>query len=89
MIAEGLDYDKHYATFNKTEIGKLEEKSRKIMRKAYELKRSCRHPEQHLQWLSQGNVNLFYCGACGNSFTYEARDSMGDFIERIRRANKR
>lgn len=89
MIAEGLDYEKHYAAFNGTDIEVLERQSRALANKAYDLKRSCYHPEKHLQWLSQGDVNLFYCGTCGSSFTYEARNSMDDFINKIRRANKR
>jgi hypothetical protein len=88
-IPEGLNYEIHYAAFDTTEIARLEEKSRKAMRKAHELKRSCFHPEEHLQWISQGNVNLFYCGTCGVSFTLEARNSMDDFINKIRRNNLR
>jgi hypothetical protein len=87
-IPEGLDYEKHYAAFKDTEIDKLESKSRKIQRKAHELKRSCRHPEQHLQWLSQGKVDLFYCGTCGVSFTHEARDRSQDFFDLIRKRMK-
>lgn len=88
-IPEGLDYKKHYEAFEGTEVSKLEEKSRKAMRKAHELKRSCVHPEQTLQWISQGKVDLFYCGTCGVSFTMEARNSMDDLFDKIRRNNSR
>ena len=84
-IPEGLDYKKHYTAFENTKVAKLEEKSRKAMRKAHELKRSCFHPEEHLQWISQGKVDLFYCGTCGVSFTLEARNSLQDFVDKVRR----
>jgi two-component SAPR family response regulator len=89
MITEGLDYDKHYATFDATEIGKLASKQRAILSQIHEMKRSCKHPENHLQWLSQGDVNLFYCGSCGVSFTLDARNSMDDFIATVRKRMKK
>lgn len=88
MIAEGLDYKKHYAAFEGTPIDVLESESRKLISQAYELKRSCRHPEKHLQWIGQGRVDLFYCGTCGVSFTHDARDRSQDFFDLIKRRMK-
>lgn len=85
MIPEGLDYERHYAHFKTTLIGKLEDERMALVRKLADLKASCRHPEEHLQWLSQGAITLFYCGTCGESFKYDARDRSADFFDMIRK----
>lgn len=85
MIPEGLDYKRHYAHFETTPIGKLEIERRALVRKIADLKASCHHPEEQLQWLSQGDITLFYCSTCGESFKYDARDRSADFFDMIRR----
>lgn len=86
MIEDGLDYDKHYKYFNTTMIGKLEGERMALVRKIADLKSQCRHPEEHLQCLPQGSIHLFYCGTCGESFKYDARDRTADFFEKVRKA---